>query len=145
MSTPKFDISKLSLQIIDVNMNMFPDMFVNATGVTFTKRVLEEMGYPAHIQYSTDTENKVFGIKTCRGMDKGAQSFSKPRGEQTVTLSCNNKNIIETIREMMKGVWKDDKRYKVTGIKLDNKTMIFVLPEGVEQEFRVQKTENDDN
>ena len=139
MSTPNLDVSKLNLQVLDANMNMSPDMFVNVTGITFTKRVLEEMNYPAHIQYSTDTDNKVFGIKACRSVDKGAQPFSKPRGEQVQTLSCGNKNIWEPVREMMKGVWKDNKRYKVTGFMLDKKTMIFVLPEGVEQEFRVPK------
>jgi len=139
MSTPKFDVSKLNLQVLDASMNMFPDMFVNATGITFSKRVLEDLNYPAHIQYSTDTDNKVFGIKACRGVDKGAQPFSKPRGEQTTVFSCNNKNIMEPVREIMKGVWKDNKRYKVTGFMLDNKTMIFVLPEGVEQEFRAPK------
>jgi hypothetical protein len=142
MSTQGFDVSKLNLQVIDVSTNMFPDMFVNAHGVTFTKRVLEDMNYPAHIQYSTDTDNKVLGIKACRSVDKGAYPFSKPRGEQNSTLSCNSKNVLEPIREMMKGVWKDNKRYKVTGFKLDNKTMIFVLPEGVEQEFRASKEEN---
>ena len=140
MDTPKFDVSKLNLQVIDASMNMSPDMFVNATGITFTKRVLEDMKYPAHIQYSTDTDNKVFGIKACRSVDKGAQPFSKPRGEQTYALSCNNKNILEPVREMMKGVWKDNKRYKVTGFMLDKKTMIFILAEGIEQEFRVPKT-----
>ena len=142
MNTPKFDISKLSLQVIDASMNLLPDIFVNATGITFTKRVLEDMKYPAHIQYSTDVENKVFAIKACRSTDKGAQPFSKPRGEQTLTLSCSNKNIMEPVREMMKGVWEDNKRYKVTGFMLDSKTMIFVLPEGVEQEFRTPKGES---
>lgn len=145
MSTSTFDISKLNLQVIDASMNMFPDIFVNATGITFTKRVLEELNYPAHIQYSSDTDNKVFGIKACRGVDKGAQPFSKPRGEQTTVFSCSNKNIMEPVREMMKGIWKDKKRYKVTGIALDNKTMIFVLPEGVEQEFREQKGDSSED
>ena len=138
-NTPKFDISKLNLQVIDASMNMFPDIFVNATGITFTKKVLEEMNYPAHIQYSSDVENKVFGIKACRSVDKGAQAFSKPRGEQNTVFTCNNKNIMEPVREMMRGVWKENKRYKVTGFVVDKKTMIFVLPEGIEQEFRVPK------
>ncbi len=42
---------------------------------------------------------------------------------------------------MMKDIWQDNKRYKVTGYQLDNKTMIFVLPEGVEQEFRASKND----
>jgi hypothetical protein len=145
MNTPQFDISKLNLQVIDASMNMFPDIFVNATGITFTKKVLEEMNYPAHIQYSSDTEYKVFAIKACRTIDKGSQPFSKPRAEQTTVVTCNNKNILEPVREMMKGVWKDNKRYKVTGFAVDKKTMIFVLPEGEEQEFRVPKEEGAEN
>ncbi len=141
MNTTTFDVSKLNLQIIDASMNMFPDVFVNATGITFTRKVLEEMNYPAHIQYSSDVENKVFAIKACRSIDKGAQPFSKPRGEQTTVFTCNNKNIMEPVREMMKGVWKDNKRYKITGFAIDKKTMIFVLQEGIEQEFRVPKDE----
>jgi hypothetical protein len=142
MNTPKFDVSKLNLQVIDAGMNMFPDIFVNATGITFTKKVLEELKYPSHVQYSSDVENKVFAIKACRSIDTGAQPFSKPRAEQTTTLSCTNKNIIEIVREMMKGIWKENKRYKVTGFAIDKKTMIFVLPEGIEQEFyRAQKEE----
>ena len=139
MSKSTFDISKLNLQVLDVSVNMSPDIFINATCVTFTKRVLEEMNYPAHINYSTDVENKVFAIKACRSVDRGATPFSKPRGEQVQTLSCGNKNVLEPIREMMKGVWDDKKRYKVTGFMLDSKTMIFVLPEGTEQIFREPK------
>ncbi|MDR2505470.1 MAG: hypothetical protein LBD16_05115 [Oscillospiraceae bacterium] len=111
-------------------------MFVNANGITFTKRVLEELNYPAHVQYSTDVENKVFGIHACRNIDKSAAPFSKPRGEQTATLSCASKNVLEPIREMMKGVWDDKKRYKVMGYMIDPKTMIFILSEGIEQAFR---------
>lgn len=145
MSTSTFDISKLNLQVIDATMNMAPDMFVNVTGITFTKRVLEDLNYPAHIQYSSDTENKVFAIKACRSVDKGAQPFSKPRAEQANAFSCSNKNIMEPVREMMKGVWNDNKRYKITGIALDKKTMIFVLPEGIEQEFRASKGDGDED
>lgn len=141
MSIPNFDVTKLNLQVIDASMNMFPDIFVNATGITFTKRVLEDLKYPAHIQYSTDVENKVFGIKACRSIDKGAQPFSKPKAEQINTLNCGNKNIMEPVREMMKGVWEDNKRYKVTGFLLDSKTMVFFLPEGVEQEYRAPKAD----
>lgn len=134
-----FDISQLNLQVLDISVNMSPDIFINASCVTFTKRVLEEMNYPAHIQYSTDVDNKVFAIKACRSVDRGAWPFSKPRGEQVQTLSCGNKNVLEPIREMMKDVWDDKKRYKVTGFMIDNKTMIFVLPEGIEQIFRESK------
>ncbi len=139
MSTSNFDISKLNLQVIDISMNMSPDIFINLSGITFTKKALEELNYPAYVQYAIDVENKVFAVKACRSTDKGAAPFSKPRGEQTITLSCGNKNVLEPIREVLKTILRESKRYKVTGFMLDNKTMIFVLPEGAEQAFREQK------
>ena len=134
-----FDVSKLNLQVIDISMNMSPDIYVNVNCITFSKRAVEELGYPAYVQYSTDVENKVFAVRACRSNDNKATPFSKPKGEQTATISTGNKNVTEPVRAMMEGVWSDKKRYKVTGFMIDNKTMIFVLPEGVEQEYRVEK------
>ena len=141
MKKSNIDVSKLNLQVIDISLNMSPDIYVNAKCITFSKRVVEELGYPGHVQYSTDVENKVFAVKVCRSIDKSAAPFSKPRGEQTATISTGNKNVTEPVRAMMEGVWDDKRRYKVTGFMVDNKTMIFVLPEGIVQEYRVEKDE----
>ena len=42
-----FDFSALNFETIDSNINAYPDMFLNQNGVTFTKKVLEDLGYPA--------------------------------------------------------------------------------------------------
>jgi len=139
MNKSNFDVSKLNLQVIDTSLNMSPDIYVNTNCITFSKRAVEELGYPSYVQYSTDVENKIFGVKSCRGIDSKAVPFSKPKSEQTATISTGNKNVTEPVRAMMEGVWSDKKRYKVTGFMIDNKTMIFVLPEGVEQEYRIEK------
>ena len=139
MNKSNFDVSKLNLQVIDTSLNMSPDIYVNANCITFSKRAVEELGYPSYVQYSTDVENKVFGVKSCRGIDSKAVPFSKPKSEQTATISTGNKNVTEPVRALMEGVWSDKKRYKVKGFMIDSKTMIFVLPEGVEQEYRVEK------
>ena len=40
----------------------------------------------------------------------------------------------------MKDIWKPDARYKVTGFYIsENKTMVFDLSEGVEEEFRTKE------
>ena len=141
MDNLKFDVSKLNLQVLNPVVNASPDIYINAGCITFTKRAVEELGYPGHVQYSIDPEQKVFAVKPCRSVDKGAASFSKPRGEQTATVSCGNKNILEPVRELMKEVWDDRNRYKVTGFLTESKMMIFVLSEGVECVFRPQASE----
>ena len=40
----KFDFSALNFEIIDSNINAHPDMYINQNGVTFTKKVLEDLG-----------------------------------------------------------------------------------------------------
>ena len=44
-----FDFSALNFETIDSNINAYPDMFLNQNGVTFTKKVLEDLGYPAFV------------------------------------------------------------------------------------------------
>ena len=105
----------LNLEVLDITTNASPDMFVNQTGISFTKRILDEMNYPANVQYAIDAGNKVFAIRSCKVNDAKAVPFSKPKSEQKTTLSSNNKNLVETIRALMKDKWKPDARYKVTG------------------------------
>lgn len=42
-----FDFSALNFETIDSNINAYPDMFLNQNGVTFTKKVLEDLAIPA--------------------------------------------------------------------------------------------------
>ncbi len=44
-----FDFSALNFETIDSNINAYPDMFLNQNGVTFTKKVLEDLGYPGFV------------------------------------------------------------------------------------------------
>ena len=54
-----FDFSALNFETIDSNINAYPDMFLNQNGVTFTKKVLEDLGYPAFVLA------KIFPIQSC--------------------------------------------------------------------------------
>lgn len=131
------DFKNLNLEILDITTNAAPDMFVNQTSITFTKRILDEMNYPANVQYAVDAGNKVFAIRVCKSNDAKAAPFSKPKAEQKTTFSTSSKNLIEAIRVLMKDVWKPDTRYKVTGFYMaESRTMVFDLTEGVEEEFR---------
>ena len=44
-----FDFSSLNFETIDSNINAYPDMYLNQSGVTFSKKVLEDLGYPAYV------------------------------------------------------------------------------------------------
>ena len=44
-----FDFSALNFETIDSNINAYPDMYINLNVVTFTKKVLEDLGYSAYV------------------------------------------------------------------------------------------------
>ena len=61
-----FDFSALNFETIDSNINAYPDMFLNQDGVTFTKKVLEDLGYPAFVLCLLDAKARVFAIRSCK-------------------------------------------------------------------------------
>ena len=77
-----FDFSALNFETIDSNINAYPDMFLNQNGVTFTKKVLEDLGYPAYVLCLLDAKARVFAIRSCKSNEPKGFKFSKPRGEQ---------------------------------------------------------------
>ena len=74
------DFSALNFEVIDSSVNAYPDIFVNQNGVTFTKRVVEDLNYPAYILCQIDVKNKVFAIRMCKSNEPRGFKFSKPRG-----------------------------------------------------------------
>lgn len=140
----RFDFSSLNFETLDANVNAYPDMFVNVNGITFSRKVVEELNYPAYVLCQIDPKNKVFAIRMCKSNKPKGFKFSKPRGEQKGSVSITNKNLTEPIRRCMAGEWNPNKRYKVTGFWVaDAKTMCFDLSEGVQEDFRVNNSSED--
>ena len=130
------DFSSITLEVIDINTNADPDLYVNQNGLTFSKRVLEDMNYPQNVQYCTDPAHSVFAIRICKSNEAKATPFCKPRAEQTTTYSTGNKNLKEVVSKMIPD-YDRKKRYKVTGhYDTDGKTMYFVMTEAEVSEFR---------
>ena len=124
-----FDFSALNFETIDSNINAYPDMYLNQNGVTFTKKVLEDLGYPAYV--------------LCLLEPKGFK-FSKPRGEQKGVVTISSKNLLEPLRAATGEDWVPGKRYRVRGFWVaDAKTMCFDLNEGVQEDFRPNPTNSD--
>lgn len=130
------NFSTINLEVIDINTNAAPDIFINQNGITFSKRVLEDLNYPQNVQYCVDAANKVFAIRVCKGNEAKATPFSKPKAEQTTTLSCGNKNLRDVIVAMIPG-FDAKKRYKVTGeYDTENRVMYYDMATAEESYFR---------
>ena len=127
------DIMKMYLKIRD-----------NVIQGTFTKKVLDDLNYPAFVLCQLDAKNKVFAVRMCKSSEQRGYKFSKPKGEQKATVSITNKNLVDPIRAAMEGVWQSDKRYRVRGFWVaDAKTMCFDLSEGVQEDYRNAASDNE--
>ena len=132
----------INLEIIDINTNATPDIFINSNCITFSKRVLEDLNYPQHVQYCMDAEHRVFAIRACKGNEAKATPFSKPRAEQTTTLSCNNKNIRDTVSRLIPD-YTQKSRYKVIGyFDAENRTVYFDMSEAELSLYRTSSNED---
>lgn len=135
------NFKEINLEIIDINTNATPDIFINANCVTFSKRVLEDLNYPQHVQYGIDAEHRVFAIRACKGNEVKATPFSKPRGEQTTTLSCFNKNMRDTVCRLISN-YNPKARYKVVGYyDAENRTLYFDMSEAEKSFYRASSND----
>lgn len=134
------DFKNINFDIIDLTVNATPDIYINKNTITFTKKVLEDLGYPANVQYCVSTEEKVFAIRACKSSEAKSTPFSKSRSEQTTTLSTSNKNFIESVKALMKNSCNSKMRYKVIGyFDAESRTVFFDMDEAVEDEFRAPR------
>lgn len=128
--------SNIKLEVIDINTNATPDLFINQGGITFSKRVLEDLNYPQYVQYCVDSANKVFAIRFCKGNENKATPFSKSRAEQTTTLTCNNKNLRDVMVTMIPN-YDSKNRYKITGeYDSENRVMYYDMSTAEECTYR---------
>ncbi len=135
----KYDVKSFTFETIDVNMTDKPEMTINLNNISFTKRVLDLMGYPAHVQYCVDASQRIFALRVCKGNESRAASFSKPREEQTTVLATANKNIYETATKLIAN-YNPKKRYIIEGFyDKDERIMIFDMNEAKETASRCYK------
>ena len=133
------NFANINLEVIDITTNATPDLFINQNAVTFSKRVLEDLGYPANVKYCTDDANKVFAVRVCKSNEAKATAFSKAKSEQTTTLSVGNKNLREVLVAFIPN-FDPKKRYKVSGeFDAENRVMYYDMTTAVESAFRVSK------
>lgn len=137
----RFNLDELNLETLDASMNAFPDIYVNQNGVTFSKKAVDELGYPSRIRCQLDGKMRVLTVRMGRRRDdEQSFKFSKPKGEQKSTVVILSKNLVEPIRVAMADVWLPDKRYRVRGFWVE-KTLCFDLTDGVQEDYRKGSSE----
>ena len=130
------NFSTINLEVIDINTNATPDIFINVNCITFSKRVLEDLGYPQNVQYCVDAAHKIFAIRSCKGNEAKATPFSKPKAEQSSTLSCSSKNLRDVIVALIPN-YDAKTRYKVSGeYDSENRVMYFDMTQVEEANYR---------
>ena len=117
------NLANIKLEVLDITTNATPDIFINLNGVTFSKRVLEDLNYPQHVQYCVDTDQKVFAIRPCKSNEVKATPFSKSKAEQTATMSITSKNLLDVLRSLING-YNPKMRYRVVG-QYDNESKVM--------------------
>lgn len=130
------NFSNIRLEVVDININATPDIFINQNGITFSKRVLEDLSYPQYVQYCLDASQKIFAIRPCKGTEAKATIFVKPKAEQSSTLSTTNKNLRDIMSAMITE-YNSKKRYKVTGeYDPENRVLYFDMTTATESNYR---------
>ena len=129
------NFSSINLEVIDINTNITPDIFVNQNHISFSKRVLEDLNYPQNVQYCVDAAHKIFAIRSCKGNEAKATPFSKPKAEQSSTLTCGSKNLRDIITAMIPD-FNPKRRYKITGeYDSENRVMYFDMTTAEESAY----------
>ena len=119
------DFSNIKLEAIDLNINSSPDIFINHTGITFSRRILEDLNYPQNVQYCVDPSQNIFAIRVCKSNEQRATSFSKSKGEQTKSFNTNNKALRKTLTSFI-SKYNEEMKYKITGeLDSENRVMYF--------------------
>lgn len=133
------DFNSITLEVIDINTNAKPDIFINQNSITFSRRVLDDLNFPQNVQYCVNANQKIFAIRACKSNDAKATPFSKPKAEQTSTLVCNNKNLRDVIAAMITDYDKKQ-RYKVVGeYDSENRVMYFDIATAEKATYRKEE------
>lgn len=131
------NFEQFNFNIIDIASRRTVDILINNKGITISRGVIDELGYPSHVRMLVDSENKVFAIQACKQSDDNAYKFSKPKGEQKKPIHCHTSAVKLAIQNMMEDGWTDDDSYRIKGVYYkDAKAMVFNLKTATQWKWR---------
>ena len=100
MSTTKIDFSALKLTVMDFNAysHTDPEIFVNRSGITFSRGVLETLNYPSYVQYLIDPKSHVFAVRACKGNETKQSAVLRAKRDidfvMTISISPASQSAI---------------------------------------------------
>ena len=117
-----------NLEVVTVERASFEyTMTINKNFITFSKGIVQELDYPAHVLIAFNKDTQVMGLQVCRAKTRGSFKFSKPESNQKGIVQIMNKNLRETLMHIMPE-WNEAKCYKVEGIHIpEDKAFVFEL------------------
>ena len=134
------DFSDIHLEVIDITVNPDPEIFINQSNVTFTKRVLEDLNYPQNVQFCIDPTHKIFAIRPSKSNEAKSSSFSTSRSEQSSTLSLGSKTLHDTLGTLIES-YDPKRRYRVVGeFDTEHRIMYYDMSTAEVSAFREKKT-----
>lgn len=136
------DFSKFKFTVIDVETSNVPEMYINKNGITLNQVVINMLDNPEYVKPLIDMENKAFAIqvtkdKTSPCIKIGHTSKPKHTGYNSTCTSVRN-----VIRRLMADKWKDNMRYRMTGVLFpEQKAIVFDLTSAKELPLMRQRHE----
>ena len=97
----ELNFDQFKFNVIDVAVKGAADILVNPRGITISRGVIDEMGYPPFVRMLVDNESKVFAVQVCKQSDENAYKFSKPKAEQLKPIYCQTVAVKQIVRSMM--------------------------------------------
>ncbi|MBC3887868.1 hypothetical protein GH810_06050 [Acetobacterium paludosum] len=120
------DFSKFNFEVIDVTITGAPEMVINMNGITFSAKLLEILGNPDYVRPLVDAPKKAFAIQVCKETDGKSMRLRKNNHSGSYSSSCSA--VRHTLRHLMKGIWKDTMRYRISGTSFpEDKAVVFDL------------------
>ncbi len=117
-----------NFEVIDINTQGAAELTVNKTTLSFSQRLVEDMGNPPFIRTMIDPEKKIFAVQCCKQTDVNCVKFSKPKGEQKGGVKIVSTSIMRVLKTLMEDSWDNNHRYKISAkIISDAKAAVFYL------------------
>ncbi len=132
-----YNLKDLNFETIDLSVQGAAELYVNLTGLTFSRRTVEDLGYPQYVKIMMDRSEKIFAIQACRQDSDKAYKFAKAKNDQKSGVSLNSNTLRSIVRNLASD-WDPEVRYKVNGTFFsEERIMLFDLKAAEPQpEFR---------
>jgi len=118
-----------------------PNVSMTNNGINFSKTAVSKLENPKHIMFLLNKEEKQMALKVCEETDTYAVVFAK--GEKMNSVRFNNKDLLQTIEQMMGWDFKMQ-GYRITGEYFEEeKALLFDLNKAKLIESKDNETEDD--